>query len=88
MRTWHFQLRLLLASTLALVLVGIYPGFQQVSAEITCLNSDYNCIYFEVGNTNNRVVCTRSVCGSGFFGESSGSWKACTPSMDLTRMKQ
>ena len=50
------------------MLVGVYPIAEPARAEITCLNSDRNCIYFEVGNTGNRIVCTRSVCGGGSFG--------------------
>ena len=38
-----------------------------VLADITCANSDYNCIYVDTIN-GNRIVCTMSVCGSGSFG--------------------
>ncbi len=44
------------------------PASVQVAlADITCENSDRNCIYVDTVN-GNRIVCSRSVCGSGSFG--------------------
>jgi hypothetical protein len=44
------------------------PGSVQiVLADVTCENSDYNCIYVDTVS-GGRIVCTRSVCGSGSFG--------------------
>lgn len=37
-------------------------GSQVALADITCENSDYNCIYT---NGSSRIVCTRSFCGPG-----------------------
>ncbi len=61
----------LLLALLVPAAVLLMPGApQQALADITCENSDYNCIYVDVtdGASGNRIVCTRAVCGSGSFG--------------------
>ncbi len=49
------------------VLFFIPPKPPLAFADLTCGNSDYNCIYVDTVN-GNRIVCSRSVCGSGSFG--------------------
>lgn len=63
----------MLAATLS-VLIGallmVSVDVPVVRADITCENSDYNCIYVDItdGSSGNRIVCTRAVCGGGSFG--------------------
>ena len=59
------------AFALALLIPTLYllvPNTPQlVLADITCENSDYNCIYVDTVS-GDKIVCGRSVCGSGSFG--------------------
>lgn len=61
---------LLVALTVPVMLVMVPGASQLASADITCENSDYNCIYVDItdGRDGNRIVCTRAVCGGGSFG--------------------
>ncbi len=62
-----FKVSILLA-VIVPAIVLLVPGTPHaVSADITCENSDYPCVYVDV-ESGNRSVCTRSVCGSGWFG--------------------
>ena len=58
------MLAILIVST---VLFFVPPKPPLALADLTCGNSDYNCIYVDTVN-GNRIVCSRSVCGSGSFG--------------------
>ena len=59
------------AFALALLIPTLYllvpDAPQLVHADITCENSDYNCIYVDTVS-GDKIVCGRSVCGSGSFG--------------------
>ena len=60
--------KLIILFSIVSVINLFMPGsIHEALADITCENSDYNCIYVDTVNSN-RIVCSRSVCGSGSFG--------------------
>ena len=58
---------IILFSTVSVINLFVPGSIHEALADITCENSDYNCIYVDTVNSN-RIVCSRSVCGSGSFG--------------------
>ena len=70
MRSKSLKAVLLVALTVPLIFMMLPGTSQMAAADITCQNSDYNCIYIDItdGSNGNRIVCTRAVCGGGSFG--------------------